>query len=79
MKYDFDSIIERKGTASLKWDLFGDDCPMWVADMDFRVAPQIENAIQKRAKHPVYGYCIVPDSLFESYIGWWKRRYDFNM
>ena len=79
MKYDFDSIIERKGTASLKWDLFDDDCPMWVADMDFRVAPQIENAIQKRAKHPVYGYCIVPDSLFESYIGWWKRRYDFNM
>ena len=52
---------------------------MWVADMDFRVAPQIENAIQKRAMHPVYGYSIVPDSLFESYIGWWKRRYDFNM
>ncbi|WP_407415903.1 MalY/PatB family protein [Methanobrevibacter sp.] len=79
MKYDFDSIIERKGTNSLKWDLFDDDLPMWVADMDFRVAPQIENAIQKRVEHPVYGYSIVQDSLFGSYINWWKRRYDFEM
>lgn len=79
MKYDFDSVIERKGTSCLKWDLFGDDLPMWVADMDFKVAPQIEKAIQKRANHPVYGYSIVQDSLFESYINWWKRRYDFEM
>lgn len=79
MKYDFDSVIERKGTSCLKWDLFDDDLPMWVADMDFKVAPQIEKAIQKRANHPVYGYSIVQDSLFESYINWWKRRYDFEM
>ncbi|MBQ2653407.1 MAG: pyridoxal phosphate-dependent aminotransferase [Methanobrevibacter sp.] len=78
-EYDFESIIDRKGTDSLKWDLFGDDLPMWVADMDFRVAPAIESAIQERATHPVYGYTIVPDELFESYISWWDRRYDLKM
>lgn len=78
-EYDFESVIDRKGTSSLKWDLFDDDVPMWVADMDFRVAPAIENAILKRAAHPVYGYTIVPDELFEAYISWWNRRYCFKM
>ena len=78
-EYDFESVIDRKGTSSLKWDLFGDDIPMWVADMDFRVAPAIEKAILKRANHPVYGYTIVHDELFEAYINWWDRRYDFRM
>ena len=79
MKYDFESAIDRHGTNSLKWDLFDDDLPMWVADMDFRVAPKIQEAISRRAEHPVYGYTIVPDELFEAYIGWWDRRYDFQM
>lgn len=78
-KYDFESVIDRKGTSCLKWDLFGDDIPMWVADMDFRVAPAIQDAVQRRASHPVFGYTIVPDELFESYISWWDRRYDFKM
>lgn len=78
-KFDFKSVIDRNNTNSLKWDLFGDDLPMWVADMDFKVAPAIENAIQKRANHPVYGYTIVPDDLYEAYIGWWDRRYNFKM
>ena len=67
MKYDFETVMERNGTNSLKWDLFDDDIPMWVADMDFKVAPAIQDAILKRAKHPVYGYTIVPEELFESY------------
>ena len=79
MKYDFESAIDRHGTNSLKWDLFDDDLPMWVADMDFRVAPKIQEAISRRAEHPVYGYTIVPDELFEAYIDWWDRRYDFQM
>ena len=78
-KYDFTSLIDRHNTNSLKWDLFGDDLPMWVADMDFKVAPAIQEAILKRANHPVYGYTIVPDELFEAYINWWDRRYDFKM
>ena len=78
-EFDFKSVIDRKNTNSLKWDLFGDDLPMWVADMDFKVAPAIQKAILKRANHPVFGYSIVPDSLFEAYISWWKKRYGFEM
>lgn len=79
IEYDFENITNRKNTNSLKWDLFDDEYPMWVADMDFKVSPEIQNAIQKRASHPVFGYSIIPDSLFESYINWWDRRYDFKM
>ena len=78
-KYDFQSVIDRHDTNCLKWDYFNDDLPMWVADMDFKVAPAIEKAILKRANHPVYGYTIVPDGLFDAYINWWSRRYDFKM
>ena len=78
-RYDFESVIDRKGTNSLKWDFFGDDLPMWVADMDFSVAPAIQKAVMKRASHPVFGYTVVPDELFDAYIGWWDRRYGFRM
>lgn len=78
-KYDFESITDRNNTNCLKWDLFNDDLPMWVADMDFKVAPQIQDAILKRANHPVYGYTIVSDDLFDAYINWWDSRYDLKM
>ena len=78
-EYDFETAIERKNTNCLKWDLFDDDLPMWVADMDFRVAPAIEEAIRKRANHPIYGYTIVPDELYDAYISWWNRRYGLKM
>ena len=78
-KYDFESVIDRKNTNCVKWDMFDDDIPMWVADMDFKVAPPIQDAILKRANHPVYGYNIVPDELFEAYINWWDTRYDLKM
>ena len=78
-EYDFQTLIDRHSTNSLKWDLFDDDYPMWVADMDFMVAPKIQQAILKRASHPVFGYSIVPDSLFEAYISWWDRRYGLKM
>ncbi|WP_296789754.1 MalY/PatB family protein [uncultured Methanobrevibacter sp.] len=77
--YDFTNLIDRHNTSCVKWDFFDDDLPMWVADMDFRVAPAIQKAIQKRAAHPVYGYTIVPDELFEAYINWWDCRYEFKM
>lgn len=78
-EYDFESVIDRTGTDSLKWELFDDDLPMWVADMDFKVAPAIHEAILNRANHPVYGYTIVPDELFEAYIRWWDGRYGLKM
>lgn len=78
-EYDFQSVIDRHNTDCVKWDMFDDDLPMWVADMDFKVAPAIEKAILKRAKHPVFGYTIVPDELFKAYIDWWGVRYNFKM
>ncbi|KZX14053.1 hypothetical protein [Methanobrevibacter oralis] len=79
MKYDFKSVIDRHNTNSLKWDLFDDELPMWVADMDFKVAPPILDAIKKRIAHPIFAYSIVPDELFEAYINWWDKRYNFKM
>ncbi len=78
-EYDFNNLIDRRGTDCLKWDFFDDDLPMWVADMDFMVAHSIREAILKRADHPVYGYTVVPDELFDAYINWWDRQYDFKM
>ena len=78
-KYDFESVVDRHNTDSVKWDLFDDDLPMWVSDMDFKVAPKISEAILERANHPVYGYTIVTDELFDAYISWWDRRYGLKM
>jgi len=73
MKYNFDSIIDRKNTNSLKWDLFDDEYPMWVADMDFYASPLIYESVNRKAKHGVYAYSFVNDTVFDSYINWWKK------
>ena len=78
MKYNFDSIIDRKNTNSLKWDLFDDEYPMWVADMDFYAAPLIYESVNRKAKHGVYAYSYVNDEIFDSYVNWWKK-YDLAM
>ncbi|MCH5193743.1 MAG: pyridoxal phosphate-dependent aminotransferase [Oscillospiraceae bacterium] len=75
MKYDFDEIIDRSKTNSLKWDIADGELPMWVADMDFKTAPEITEAIINRAEHGVFGYSVVPDEWHEAYIGWWKNRH----
>ena len=64
MKHDFDTVINRKNTDCAKWDFGGYDHPMWVADMDFKAAPKIAEAVEKRAGHNVYGYVIPPERLF---------------
>ena len=79
MKYDFDTPINRRNTNSLKWDVTENELPMWVADMDFPTAPEIQAAIQKRASHGVFGYSVVPDEWYQAYIGWWQRRHSFTM
>ncbi len=79
MLYDFDTIIERKGTDSLKWDKFDTQLPMWVADMDFQVAPEIIDALSARVAHGVFGYAVVPDEYYESYIQWWNTRHNLKM
>lgn len=79
MKYDFDTITDRRGTNSLKWDVSDGELPMWVADMDFRTAPEIISAIEKRAAHGVFGYTVIPDQWYSAYINWWSDRHNFTM
>lgn len=79
MPYDFDTVINRKNTASLKWDVAENELPMWVADMDFQTAPEIREAIESRAAHGVFGYSVIPDEWYDAYIGWWKNRHGFEM
>lgn len=73
--YDFSNIVNRRNSNSLKWDDCEYDLPMWVADMDFTICPDILDAIKKRMECPVFGYSITPKSYFDSYISWWKRRH----
>lgn len=79
MKYDFDTPINRKNTHSLKWDVKENELPMWVADMDFATAPEIREAIEKRALHGVFGYTVIPDEWYGAYIGWWKTRHSLEI
>ena len=92
MKYDFDELIERRGTDCVKWDerprvgehslgmtLSDDVIPLWVADMDFKAAPAILEAVKKRAEHGVFGYNIVPESYYEAVISWFRRRHHWEI
>lgn len=81
MNFDFDTIIPRRGTDSYKWDspAADDILPMWVADMDFRTAPEIIEALQKRVEHGVFGYAKVPPAYYESIIRWFERRHSWSI
>ena len=79
MTYDFDTVISRKNTASLKWDVKDNELPMWVADMDFKTAPEIIKDLDQRVAHGVFGYSIIPDEWYDAYITWWKKRHGFEI
>ena len=105
MTYNFDEIIDRRGTGCVKWDEeaavpppFGGVgspsgiggsttgtagslslIPLWVADMDFAVAPAIQEAIRRRAQHPVFGYTHVQEDYYQSVIAWFKRRHQWSV
>ncbi|MDY6801203.1 MAG: PatB family C-S lyase [Bacteroidota bacterium] len=85
MQYNFDKIINRDNTSSVKFDLrekvFGkqDVIPMWVADMDFETPDFIIHALKKRLEHPILGYSYRPDSYFHSIINWVKRRHQWDI
>lgn len=74
--YDFDTVLNRRNTQSYKWDVQENELPMWVADMDFKTAPEIIEALQERISHGNFGYNIVPDEWYDAYIGWWKKRHN---
>lgn len=73
----FDEEIDRAGTNSLKWDVEDHELPMWVADMDFRTAPEIIEALQGRMEHGIFGYSVIPEEWNEAISGWWERRHHF--
>lgn len=88
MTYDFDKVTVRRGTSCVKWDVIpsyateadmADVIPMWVADMDFEVAPFICDAVRERALHPVYGYNIVPKEYYLSVCSWFSRYHGWEI
>ena len=78
MTYNFDICPDRNGTESVKWDLYPGTLPMWVADMDFSVAPEIKAALQKRLDHGVFGYELIPDHYFEVMGRWFAQRHGWE-
>ena len=79
MKYDFDKVVDRRGTGSLKWDVPERELPMWVADMDFQVAPEIREALRERVEHGVFGYSVLPDAWYDAYQSWWSRKHHWKI
>ncbi|AMQ07076.1 MalY/PatB family protein [Sporosarcina psychrophila] len=83
MKYDFDKVVERSNTASVKWDateeLFGEKelLPLWVADMDFKVPDEVVKAIQSQAEHGIFGYTTRKPSYYEAIIDWMKDHHNW--
>ena len=79
MKYDFNTLIDRRGTNSVKWDVADGELPMWVADMDFKAAPEIREALENRLSHGVFGYNTIPDEWYDAYCGWWGTRHGLDI
>lgn len=85
MKYNFDKIIDRQGTDSLKYgeleERYGckNLLPMWIADMDFAVAPEIVKALTDRVQHAVFGYTFASGEYYSAIINWQKRQHNFDV
>lgn len=83
MQHNFDTIVPRRGTGAYKWDsehaAFADDVlPLWVADMDFAVAPCIQQALQQRLDHGIFGYTSVPAAYYERLARWFETRHGWS-
>lgn len=81
MNFDFDSITPRRHSGSYKWDTTDDAeaLPMWVADMDFKTAPVIIDALEQRVRHGIFGYTKVPDAYYAATQHWFKTRHQFEI
>lgn len=84
-RYDFDRVIDRRHTDAVKYEgldaMFGrhDVTPLWIADLDFAVCPDIIAALGRRLNHPVLGYSEAPDAYWQSIIDWQHRRHGFDI
>lgn len=83
MNYNFDEEIERRGTNSVKWDSRPDApkdiIPLWVADMDFRAAPPILEALKKRVEKGVFGYTYVPTEYYDAIVNWFEKWHQWKI
>ncbi len=81
MQYDFDHSPVRRGSNCVKWDTAEAQgaIPMWVADMDFRVAQPIIDALRRRVEHGVFGYTQVPEAYYDAVIKWFGRRHQWQI
>lgn len=79
MKYNFDEIVDRRNSNSYKWDIKEGELPMWVADMDFKTAPEVIESLKERVEHGVFGYSIVPDAWYQAYQNWWSKRHHLEI
>ncbi|PHS68748.1 MAG: aminotransferase [Methylophaga sp.] len=85
MTIDFDLIVDRTGSSSVKYDVckayFGTDdvTPLWIADMDFSAPEAVTQALIERAQHPIYGYTAYPNSLFNAMQDWFKHRHNWSI
>jgi len=79
--FDFDQEIDRSNSDSVKWEKYRDReiLPMWLADTDFAVAPEIQQALHQRAEHPVFGYTRIPQHLVELIVARLQRLYHWSI
>ena len=84
-RFDFDTVIDRKNTSCLKYDFAGeygvpeDTLPFWIADMDFKVADCITDALRDRVEHGIYGYSDTGVSYFRALAGWEKKHFNWDI
>lgn len=82
--YDFDKVVDRRGTSSIKWNVqydFGQKdglLPFWIADTDFAAEPKILEAMKNRLNHPIIGYADPWDNVYNAIQGWWDRRHGWK-
>lgn len=81
VKFDFDELTDRRGTSSLKWDTNKDPdvIPLWVADMDFRTAPSVREALKRRVSTGIFGYTDVPEDYYDALKGWFLERHGWSI
>jgi len=87
--WDFDEIVDRTGTASMKWEpgvlsgVFGegrhDLLPLWVADMDFKCPTVVRHAMERRLAHQIYGYSLMDPAYVPALISWYERRHQWEI
>lgn len=84
MKYNFDEVISRENTASIKWDVVAEDngvkaLPYWIADLDFKAPIEVIEALKERIEHGIFGYTAYSKTLIPTVKNWISKRYDWNI